>query len=122
MAEQSELALLSVVVPCRNRANFLHETLESILRQDYPSIECIVVDGASTDSTVDILESYGGRIQWCSEPDSGPADAINKGWARAKGSVVAWLNADDLWAPGAAMAAMTSVSYTHLTLPTNREV
>ncbi|MEP7215279.1 MAG: glycosyltransferase family 2 protein [Anaerolineaceae bacterium] len=106
MAEDTRSPLLSVVVPCRNRSGFLRETLESILTQDYPNIECIVMDGGSNDGTVEILESYGRRIRWRSEPDSGPADAINKGWALASGEVVTWLNADDRWRPGAATAAM----------------
>ncbi|MEP6871262.1 MAG: glycosyltransferase family 2 protein [Anaerolineaceae bacterium] len=106
MPEDASSPLLSVVVPCRNRADFLRETLESILTQDYANIECIVMDGGSRDGTVAILESFGGRIRWRSEPDSGPADAINKGWAIAGGEFVAWLNADDRWRPGAATAAM----------------
>ena len=105
--ERTSDALLSVVVPCKNRAAFLRETLESILQQDYANIECIVMDGGSTDGTVAILESYGDRIQWRSEPDAGPAAAINEGWARASGDVLTWLNADDRWAPGAATRAMS---------------
>jgi glycosyltransferase involved in cell wall biosynthesis len=93
--------LVSVVIPCLNRAKFLVPTLESILRQDYPHIECIVIDGGSTDGTLDILRSYGRQIQWLSEPDAGPPDAINKGWRMCSGEILAWLNADDLWAPGA---------------------
>lgn len=91
------LPLVSVVVPILNRARFLVPTLESILQQDYPHIECIVVDGASTDGTVDILARYGERIRWISEPDRGHADAINKGWWMSRGEILAWLNADDLY-------------------------
>ena len=96
----------AVVVPCLNRAEFLRETLESIFSQDYPNIECIVVDGSSTDGTQAILREFGQRVVWWSEPDDGPFDAINKGWAVSKGGVLAWLNADDKWAPGAVRAAV----------------
>ena len=91
-----DLPLASVIVPCLNRAHFLIPTIESILQQDYPNVECIVVDGGSTDGTVEILEQYGNRIKWVSEPDKGHADAINKGWWMSKGEFLAWLNADDL--------------------------
>lgn len=99
--------LVCVVVPCRNRAEFLIPTLESILQQDYPHIECIVVDAASTDATLDILRRYEGRIRWISEPDHGPYEAINNGWRMSRGEVLAWLNADDLWAPGAVRQAVS---------------
>jgi len=98
--------LVSVVVPCLNRAHWLVSTLESILQQDYPRIECIVVDGGSTDGTLDILRKYERRIQWISEPDNGHADAINKGWNMSHGEILAWLNADDCYiTPGAVRTA-----------------
>jgi glycosyltransferase involved in cell wall biosynthesis len=67
------------------------------MQQEYPEIECIVVDGGSTDETLEILKRYEGRIRWISEPDNGHADAIDKGWRMSKGEILAWLNADDLW-------------------------
>ena len=88
---------VSVVIPCLNRAHFLVPTIESILEQDYPHIECIVMDGGSTDGSVEILKSYGDRIKWRSEPDDGHADAVNRGWLMSKGEILAWLNADDVW-------------------------
>jgi glycosyltransferase involved in cell wall biosynthesis len=102
-------ALVTVVVPCLNRVAFLRPTLDSILGQDYPLVECIVVDGGSTDGTLDVLTSYGERIRWVSEPDGGHADAINKGWRRGRGEVLAWLNADDVWEVPS--AARTAVEY-----------
>ncbi len=90
--------LVSVVIPCLNRAHFLIPTIESILMQDYPRIECIVVDGNSSDGSVEILRQYGDRIRWVSEPDKGHADAINKGWWMSQGEILAWLNADDVYA------------------------
>ena len=89
--------LVSVVVPCLNRAHLLRPTVESILNQSYPNIECIVADGGSTDNTLAILKEYENRIRWISEPDQGHADAINKGWEMSKGEILAWLNADDVW-------------------------
>lgn len=93
----SDLPIVSVVIPCLNRAHLLVPTIESVLQQDYPHIECIVVDAGSTDGTVEVLKSYGDRIKWVSEPDGGHADAINKGWRMSTGEILAWLNADDVW-------------------------
>jgi glycosyltransferase involved in cell wall biosynthesis/2-polyprenyl-3-methyl-5-hydroxy-6-metoxy-1,4-benzoquinol methylase len=82
-------------------------TVESVLQQDYPHIECIVVDAGSSDGTIEILKSYGDRIRWVSEPDNGQGDAINKGWKMSRGEILAWLNADDVWeVPGAVSRAV----------------
>ncbi len=94
----SDVPMVSVVVPCLNRAHFLRPTIDSILEQDYPALECIVVDGGSTDGTVDLLRTYGSRVRWVSEPDKGHANAINKGWRMSRGQILAWLNADDVYA------------------------
>jgi glycosyltransferase involved in cell wall biosynthesis len=89
--------LVSVVVPAMNRANYIGATIDTILRQDYPHIECIVMDGGSRDGTVDILRRYGNKVDWISEPDRGQADAIDRGLRKSKGVICAWLNADDIW-------------------------
>lgn len=103
----NENPFVSVVIPCLNRAHLLRPTIESVLQQNYPFLECIVVDGGSTDGTLDILKSYEDRIRWVSEPDHGHADAINKGWKMSQGDILAWLNADDVWeVPNAASVAM----------------
>ena len=97
---------LAVVIPSLNRARFIEATIDSVLSQDYPDIECVVVDGGSRDGTLELLEGYGDRIRWISEPDRGPFDAINKGWAMTATDVVAWLNADDTYEAGAVSRAM----------------
>lgn len=93
---------ISVVTPSYNQGEFIEETIRSVLLQGYPNLEYIVVDGGSTDETVDILEKYDPWIDdWVSEPDNGQAHAINKGLRNATGDIHAWLNSDDLYVPGA---------------------
>jgi len=104
---QVKLPLVSVVVPCKDRAIWLRPTIYSILDQDYANLECIVIDGGSTDETLEILKSYGGRISWRSRPDRGPFDAINEGWQLGSGEILAWLNADDVWEDGAVSKAVS---------------
>jgi glycosyltransferase involved in cell wall biosynthesis len=98
--------LVSIVTPCFNAAKFVEETIQSVLAQDYPRIEYIVMDGGSTDGTVDILKRYEQRLRWISEPDRGAADAINRGFAMSRGEIFAYLNADDLYLPGAVSTAV----------------
>jgi glycosyltransferase involved in cell wall biosynthesis len=98
--------LVSIVTPCRNASRYIERTIESVLAQDYPKIEYIVMDGASTDTTVEILERYRGRLQYESSPDQGPTDAVNKAFARTQGSIFAWINADDEYLPGAVSTAV----------------
>lgn len=93
--------LVSIITPSYNQGRFIEETILSVLTQDYPNIEYIVVDGASTDNTLDILKKYEGRLTWISEPDRGQSQAINKGFRMAKGEILAWLNSDDTFLPGA---------------------
>jgi glycosyltransferase involved in cell wall biosynthesis len=89
-----------VVVPSYNQGEFLRATLDSILSQGYPDVECIVVDGGSSDHSVEIIRSLEDRLTWwCSEKDDGHGDALNKGFAKATGEVLCWLNSDDLMAP-----------------------
>jgi glycosyltransferase involved in cell wall biosynthesis len=103
MAPGSPLPLVSVITPCLNHAPYLRDTIESVLAQDYPNIEHIVVDGGSTDGTIEILRTYGERyperFRWCSEPDQGQSDAFNKGLALARGEFIGWQNSDDYYFP-----------------------
>ena len=98
---------ISVVTPSFQHAAYIEQTIRSVLEQDYAPIEYLVMDGGSTDETVDILRRYGDRLTWSSEPDHGQADAINKGFRRATGDIFAWVNSDDYYAPGALRAVAT---------------
>jgi glycosyltransferase involved in cell wall biosynthesis len=98
--------LVTVVTPSFNQGRFIRATIESVLAQDYAHLQYLVMDGGSTDETLDILKSYGSRFEWVSESDRGQAHAINKGWQRGKGEVLAWLNSDDVWLPGAVSRAV----------------
>ncbi len=90
---------VTVVTPSLNQGQFIEETIRSVLLQCYPNLEYIVIDGGSTDGTTDIIKRYEPRIDsWVSEPDAGQTAAINKGFKRARGEIVAWLNSDDLFA------------------------
>ncbi len=101
-----ELPLVSVVTPSYNQGRFLRRTIDSVLAQTYPRIEYLVMDGGSTDETLDVLRSYGGRVRWVSERDRGQAHAINKGFALSRGAVRAYLNSDDVLLPHAVERAV----------------
>ena len=92
---------VSVVTPSFNQARFIERTIRSVIHQDHPDLEYIVMDGGSTDGTVSILEEYSDRIIWRSEKDEGQSHAINKGLMMATGEIVAYLNSDDTYEPGA---------------------
>lgn len=99
------LPRITVVVPSFNQGRFIEQTLRSVLDQNYPDLELMVMDGGSTDETLDVIRKYESRLAcWVSEKDCGQTDAINKGFRRATGEILTWLNSDDLQEPGALQA------------------
>ena len=88
---------VSIITPSFNQGKFIEETIKSVLAQNYPNIEHIVMDGGSTDNTLEILKKYSDRIIWKSEPDRGQTHAINKGFKIATGKILAWQNSDDTY-------------------------
>jgi glycosyltransferase involved in cell wall biosynthesis len=100
------VASVSILTPSYNQGNFIRETIESVLRQEVRDLDYLIVDGGSTDNTVETLRSFGKQIRWISEPDHGIAEALNKGLSRSLGEIVGWLNSDDIYNPGAVQAVL----------------
>ena len=94
-------SVVTIVTPSFNQGHFIRATIESVLSQDYPNVEYVIMDGGSTDGTAAVAREYSSRLNFISEKDRGQTHAINKGFQAAKGSIVAWLNSDDVYLPGA---------------------
>jgi len=98
----SEFPKISIITPSLNQGRFLERTIQSILSQGYPNLELIIMDGGSTDETLNILKRYDSQITyWESKPDNGQSDAINRGIQKSSGDILGWLNSDDMYCPGA---------------------
>ena len=93
---------ISIITPSYNQGHYLDQTIRSVLDQEYPNLEYIIIDGGSTDSSVDIIKKYASRIHyWISEHDKGQSDALEKGFSMATGEIAAWINSDDFYEPAA---------------------
>ena len=106
----TDAPLVSIVTPSYNQGQFIEETLQSVRMQDYQNIEHIIIDGSSTDDTLSVLRRYEStyNMRWISEPDKNHAEALCKGFRQARGHILAWLNSDDLYLPGAISQAVAA--------------
>ncbi|HEX4807308.1 MAG TPA: glycosyltransferase family 2 protein [Bryobacteraceae bacterium] len=102
--------LVTIVTPSLNQGQFIRATIESVLSQDYPGVEYIVMDGGSTDETASVVKDYSSRLTFISKPDKGQSNAINEGFLRGRGEILAWLNSDDIYVPGSISAAVRAFS------------
>ena len=103
---------ISIVTPSYNQGEFIERTIRSVLLQGYPNLEYIIIDGGSTDRSVELIGKYEPFIRyWVSEPDKGQSNAINKGFQHASGGIFAWLNSDDIYLPGALVAVAKALPY-----------
>ena len=101
MEKDSDYPKISIVTPSYNQARFLERTILSVLNQNYPNLEYIIIDGGSTDGSIEIIKKYGKYLAyWISEKDEGQSDAINKGFNKSTGEILAWQNSDDIYLPG----------------------
>jgi glycosyltransferase involved in cell wall biosynthesis len=109
------MRLVSIVTPSLNQARYLRQAIESVRDQTYPSVEHIVVDGSSTDGSLDVIREYE-HVRWVSEPDRGQSHALNKGFGMAGGDILGWLNADDAYEPHAVAQAVSIMKDSSATL------
>jgi hypothetical protein len=106
MLMQTDDPIVTIITPSYNQGHFIRATIESVLSQDYPHVEYIVMDGGSTDETASVVKDYASRVTFISEKDRGQSHAINKGFQMARGSILSWLNSDDLYLPGCIRTAV----------------
>src|SRR5512137_880134 len=108
MNTSSNLPKVSIIMPSYNQGQFLEASIQSVLAQDYPTLEFILVDGGSKDNSLEIIKKYQDHFTWwISEKDKGHADALNKGFSHATGEILAWLNSDDVYYPDAVAEAVS---------------